>query len=81
MTPVHPGEILEEALAERQMSQAEFARRMDLSAKHVNQIIKGKAGYSADVALGMERVLGINAVFWLNLQANYQTDLARQRDA
>lgn len=76
---VHPGETLGEALDERGMSQAEFARRTGLSAKHVNLIIKGKAGYSAEVAIRMERVLGISAEFWMNLQANHELDLARGR--
>jgi HTH-type transcriptional regulator / antitoxin HigA len=78
---VPPGEVLQEALDERLMSQAEFARRMGLSAKHVNRIIKGHDGYSPEVAIGMERVLGISAGLWLSLQANYRLDLARQRDA
>jgi HTH-type transcriptional regulator/antitoxin HigA len=79
MTPVHPGEILAETLAERRMSQTEFARRTGLTPKHINRIIRGKAGYSADVALRFERVLGVSANLWLGLWANYQTDLLRAR--
>lgn len=75
---VHPGELLEEALAERSMSQTEFARRMGLTPKHVNRIIRGHAGYSATVALGMDRVLGISARFWLMAQANHELALARR---
>lgn len=78
---VHPGEVLRETLAERHMSQAEFAQRMGLSKKHVNLIVNGKSGYSPKVALGMEHVLGISARFWLTLQANYETDLLRGRKA
>jgi HTH-type transcriptional regulator/antitoxin HigA len=75
---VHPGEILREALQERQMSQREFATRMGLSTKHVNQIIQGHAGYSPKVALGMELVLGIKAVVWLTLQANHELAALRE---
>ncbi len=77
--PVHLGEVLEEELAERGMSQAEFARRVNYSPKHVNQIISGRAGISAEAALRFERVLGISAPFWLSLQANYKIEQARRR--
>ena len=76
---VPPGEILAETLTERRMSQAEFARRTDLTQKHISQIINGHTGYSPDVALRFERVLGVRAEFWLNLQSNYRTDLLRGR--
>jgi addiction module HigA family antidote len=74
---VHPGEVLEEALAERSMSQTEFARRMGLTPKHVNRIIRGRAGFTPGVALGMERVLGISARLWLNLQSDYRLAVLR----
>lgn len=69
---VAPGEVLREALEERHMSGAEFARRMGLSQKHVSRIMTAKAGFSPTVAVGMERVLGISAAIWLRLQADYE---------
>lgn len=81
LTSVHPGEILAEALAERQMGQTEFAARCDLTPKHVNRIIKGHSGYSPAVAIRFERVLGISARFWLMAQANHGLALARARAA
>lgn len=73
----HPGDVLREALADRSMSQAEFAKRMGLTTKHVNQIIRGRTGFTATVAVGMEHVLGISAAHWLRLQAEYRLALAR----
>ena len=77
---VHPGEVIREALEERSMPQSEFAKRMDVSAKHVNLVLQGKSGYSADFAIGMEYVLGISAAFWLNLQAEYRLALLRRKE-
>lgn len=77
---VPPGETLVELLEERNMSQAELARRTDLSAKHVNQIAKGHAPISNDVALRFERVTGVPAHLWLNLENRYQERLARLAD-
>lgn len=76
---VHPGEILLDELEERGMSQSELATRLGVSAKHVNRIIKGRAGFSASFAVKLETVLGISAKFWLNVQANHDLRLARDR--
>ena len=77
---VPPGETLVELLEERGMSQVELARRTDLSTKHINQIAKGRAPISNDVALRFERVIGVPARLWLNLESGYQEGLARLAD-
>ena len=76
---IPPGETLVELLEERNMSQAELARRTDLSAEHINQIVKGHALISSDV-LRFERVTGVPARLWLNLENRYQERLARLAD-
>lgn len=78
---VHPGETLAETLEQLGMSQREFARRTELTPKHVNRIIRGHSGYTADVAVRFERVTGIPARFWLALLAQHRTFLARNRAA
>lgn len=76
---VHPGEILEEHLEARGISQAEFARRADLTPKLVSTIIAGKNPVSADTAIALERVLGMKAYIWTGLQADW--DLHQSREA
>jgi HTH-type transcriptional regulator/antitoxin HigA len=77
---VPPGETLAEILEERTLTQTELARRLGLSLKHTNQIINGVASISAEVALGLEKVLGVSAAFWLNRDALFQAELARQEE-
>jgi addiction module HigA family antidote len=72
-----PGELIEEVLEERGWTRAELAQRLDFSAKHVNELLKGRAAITADSAERLERVLGHDAGFWLRLEANYQQDLVR----
>ena len=74
-----PGEILQMELDARGLTQAELASRTNLSAKHVNQVIKGSATLSPDVALRLERALGIPSYIWNALEANYQDRLTRTR--
>jgi len=72
-----PGDLIEEVLEERGWSRAELAQRLAFSAKHVNELLKGRAPITADTAERLERVLGHGAGFWLRLEANYQQDLVR----
>lgn len=76
---VAPGEILEEALQDRDMSQSELARRMGRPTKTVNEIVNGKAAITPDTAIQLERTLGVTATFWNNLEAAYREHLARER--
>ncbi len=53
-------------------SQAEFARIADLTPKLVSTIVTGKNPVTPDTAIKLERVLGLKAGIWLNLQAGWE---------
>ena len=74
---VPPGETLVEALEEAGLTQVELACRAELSAKHVNRLVKGHVALTPAVAVKLERVLGIPSQFWNAREANYQARLAR----
>lgn len=76
-SPIHPGEILlEEFLADYDMSQYELARSINVPAPRINAIVLGKRGISADTALRLGRFFGNSARFWLNLQNQYDLNVA-----
>ncbi|MDP1857703.1 MAG: HigA family addiction module antitoxin [Gemmatimonadaceae bacterium] len=67
--PTHPGEmLLEEFLKPLGLSQTELAERIGVSYPRINELVHGKRGMSPDTALRLERLLGVEAQFWLNLQ-------------
>lgn len=74
---IPPGETIKEQLSFRGMSQKEFAIRMDLSEKHVTNLLKGKVHLTSDVAVRLETVLGTPAIFWENLEAIYRENLIK----
>lgn len=78
-TPIHPGAILADELAEIGVSAAELARLIEVPANRVSQIIAGKRGITADTALRLAQYFGTAAEFWMNLQKIYELDLARQQ--
>jgi len=67
--PTHPGEILsEEFLKPMGLAQTELAEKMGVSYPRINELIHGKRGITPDTALRLERLFGMEAQFWLNLQ-------------
>jgi addiction module HigA family antidote len=72
-----PGTTLRQVLEQLGLSQSELAERTGRPKKTINEIIQGKAAITADTALQLERVLGIDATFWLNLERAYQAIQAR----
>jgi len=77
---VPPGETLKETIESLGMTQAELAQRTGRPKKTINEIIKGKAAIIPDTAIQLERVLGVPASFWNNLERNYQETMARLRE-
>ncbi len=67
--PTHPGRmLLEEFLTPLGISQMELADRIGVSFPRVNELVHGKRGMTPDTALRLERLFGMEAQFWLNLQ-------------
>ena len=76
---VHPGETLREALTERNMTQTALATATGFSQKHITHVLHGRSGIGPDFAIALEKVLGISARLWVNLQSNYELFHARKR--
>jgi HTH-type transcriptional regulator / antitoxin HigA len=68
---VHPGEYLEEVLASREIKKKELSERLGISTKHLSQIIHKQIMLTSDIAVQLERTLGISASIWNNLNADY----------
>ena len=74
---VRPGQLLDEYLESADISARELARRCGRSAKLIVEIIAGKAPIEPETALQLERVLGMGADVWLNMEAAYRLSLAK----
>ena len=78
LPPVHPGEVLaEEFLSPLGLSQNKAAMSMRVPARRINEIVKGKRSVTADTALRLARYFGTTPEFWVNLQAHYDLEVAR----
>jgi len=78
IAPVHPGEILlEEFLKPLRMTMHELALALRVPANRISQIVEGKRSISADTALRLGRYFGTGPELWINLQARYDLESAK----
>ena len=75
---VTTGDFIAEWMEDAGINAAELARRLDVTPKHVSELLNGKAPLSAHLALALERVTGVPARLWNMYEAGYREDLARQ---
>jgi antitoxin HigA-1 len=80
LTPVHPGEILqEEFLSPLGVSQYRLAKEISVPPRRINQIVRGERAISADTALRLARYFGTSERFWFNLQSRYDLEIEKDR--
>jgi addiction module HigA family antidote len=77
---IHPGEHLQQELEALSMSAAAFARKIDVPANRITQILKGERDITADTAIRLGHFFGTSAQFWMNLQSIYDLRLAQDRN-
>lgn len=77
--PTHPGEMIRaEFLEPLHLTQRELAERLGISYPRMNELIHARRGVTTDTALRLERLFGIEAQFWLNLQLAWDLFHARR---
>ena len=73
---VPPGRTLSSTLQALGIDQKEFARRTGYTEKHISQVMQGKASITPEAALRFEKVTGVPARLWNNLETQYREQLA-----
>ena len=77
MKPVHPGEVLvEDFLVPMGISQYRLAKEIHVPLRRINEIALRRRGITADTALRFARFFGTSPEVWLNLQSQYEIDVA-----
>ena len=80
LMPIHPGEILlEEFMKPLGLSQYRVSKDIGVQARRINEIVHGKRAVTGDTALRLARYFGTSEGFWMNLQAHYDLERAKDR--
>lgn len=77
--PPSPGDIIEEALEELNISLREFARAMNIAPSTASRLLSGKAAVTPEMAIKLSVVIGSSPELWLNLQQAWSLKEAEKR--
>ena len=78
LKPVSPGEMLaEEFLKPLGMSNYRLAKEIAVPAQRIGEIVAGKRAITADTDLRLCRFFELSDGWWLRLQADYDTEVAK----
>ena len=75
---IHPGRLLRRELAARKLSATRLALELGVPSGRITDILNGKRGITADTALRLAKALGTTAQIWLNLQNDYDVQIAKR---
>ena len=81
LNPPHPGRIVrQECLEPLGLSVTEGAKALGVTRQALNNLVNGKSGISAEMAVRLAAAFGGDAGFWLRLQTNYDLAQVRKRE-
>jgi addiction module HigA family antidote len=80
--PVHPGRIVwHDCLEPLGLSVTEAARVLGVTRQSLNNIVSGKSGISAEMAIRLTKAFGSTADTWLRMQLAYDLATARKNES
>ena len=80
LAPMHPGEVLrEEFLRPLGLSPGTLAKVCRIPRTRIERLSNEETGVTADTALRLSKALGTSPELWLNLQTDYDIQIARRQ--
>lgn len=77
---VHPGDILlHDFMRPLKLSSYKLAKELGVTAPSINEIVRRRRAVTAEMALRLSRYFGTSAQLWLNLQSQYDLEIADRR--
>lgn len=75
---LHPGEVLLMEIEARQLKKSDFAAQLNIQPSQLSELLHEKRHVGAQMAIKLEVLLGIDAEFWMRLQAAYDISIERK---
>jgi len=73
LPPSHPGAVLRELfMKERNLTITELAKGLGMTRANLSAIVNERAGISPELAVKLSAAFDSSAMFWTNLQTNYE---------
>lgn len=71
---VHPGMMIKPELKERGISQKAFAQMLGTQPSHLSEVLNGKRALTTELAMKIEKAIGLPAKILLSAQAQYELE-------
>lgn len=79
LAPVHPGEVLlKEFIEPMGLTRYKIAKAIKVQQRRIDEICAGKRAITAATALRLAKLFGMEAQTWMNLQAQYDLEIAER---
>lgn len=65
------GQYIGELIEDYQMTQKEFAEKLEVSPKTISELVNGEESLTNGIAQKLEKLTNISTKTWLNLQASF----------
>jgi len=75
----HPGEYIRDLIEEMEVTQSEFARRLNVSEKVLSEFVNCKTPMNKYIAEKLATITGTSVTVWLNLQLAYDAAILKNR--
>lgn len=72
-----PGETIKEQLSDKGMNLKDFADKMNMPEESISKLISGEVRLTPEIAVKLEKALGVPAEFWNNLEAIYREKIVK----
>ncbi|QWG11986.1 HigA family addiction module antidote protein [Bradyrhizobium sediminis] len=80
LSPMHPGEVLrEEFLLPLGLSSGALAKVCGVPRTRIERLANEETGVTADTALRLSKAFGTSPELWLNLQTDYDVQIAKRQ--
>ena len=77
LAPVHPGHVLlHDFIEPMEITRYRVAKNIGVPQRRIDLICRGEAAVSAEMALRLAQLFGTTAELWVNLQAQYDLEVA-----
>jgi addiction module HigA family antidote len=79
LAPVHPGEVLlKEFIEPMGLTRYKVAKAIKVQQRRIDEICSGERAITAATALRLAKLFGMEAQTWMNLQAQYDLEIAER---
>src|SRR5688572_19363582 len=77
LPPIHPGELLKEVMDDAALTMNQLAKALHVPANRITGIVNGTRGITAETALRLAHYFNTSPQYWMNMQAHYEMEVAR----